>query len=125
MINKVKKNLSWDFVNIYKITRISDSQDNILGISFAENNESKNVIKVIEWNFVSDFSNTRRSSKDEVLEQVRSGLNSVNQALGTNYKLSKIYFSPLGSSKNRAYSGLIGILIRHYHNINKFEISIL
>ena len=32
--------------NIYKIIRITGSQDNILGISFGEDN-----IEVIEWNF--------------------------------------------------------------------------
>ena len=61
-----------------------------------------------------------RTSKEEVLEQVLSGLESVNQSLGTNYKLSKIYFSPFDISTNRIYSGLIAALIRHYHSGNEF-----
>ena len=47
-----------------------------------------------------------RTSKEEVLEQVLSGLQSLNQFFPTNYKLSKIYFSAF---------------IRHYHNLNQFK----
>ena len=102
--------------NIYKIIRITGSQDNILGISFGEDD-----IEVIEWNFNNIDKSRIRTSKEEVLEQVLSGLESVNQSLGTNYKLSKIYFSPFDISTNRIYSGLIAALIRHYHSGNKFK----
>ena len=102
--------------NIYKIIRITGSQDNILGISFGEDD-----IEVIEWNFNNIDKSRIRTSKEEVLEQVLSGLESVNQSLGTNYKLSKIYFSPFDISKNRIYSGLIAALIRHYHSGNEFK----
>lgn len=60
-------------------------------------------------------------SKKEVLEQVLSGLELVNKSLGTNYKLSKIYFSPFDISINRVYSGLIAALMRHYHSGNEFK----
>ena len=102
--------------NIYKIIRITGSQDNILGISFGEDD-----IEVIEWNINNIDKSRIRTSKEEVLEQVLSGLDSVNQSLGTNYKLSKIYFSPFDISTNRVYSGLIAALIRHYHNGNEFK----
>ena len=102
--------------NIYKIIRITGSQDNILGISFGEDD-----IEVIEWDFPNLDKSRIRTSKEEVLEQVLSGLESVNQSLGTNYKLSQIYFSPFDISKNRIYSGLIAVLIRHYHSGNEFE----
>ena len=102
--------------NIYKIIRITGSQDNILGISFGEDN-----IEVIEWNFNNIDKSRIRTSKEGVLEQVLSGLESVNQFLGTNYKLSKIYFSPFDISTNRIYSGLIAALIRHYHSGNEFK----
>ncbi len=102
--------------NIYKIIRITGSQDNILGISFGEDD-----IEVIEWNFNNIDKSRIRTSKEEVLEQVLSGLESVNQSLGTNYKLSKIYFSPFDISTNRIYSGLIAALIRHYHSGNEFK----
>ena len=102
--------------NIYKIIRITGSQDNILGISFGEDN-----IDVIEWNFNNIDKSRIRTSKEKVLEQVLSGLESVNQSLGTNYKLSKIYFSPFDISTNRIYSGLIAALIKHYHSGNEFK----
>ena len=102
--------------NIYKIIRITGSQDNILGISFGEDD-----IEVIEWNFNNIDKSRIRTSKEEVLEQVLFGLESVNQSLETNYKLSKIYFSPFDISTNRIYSGLIAALIRHYHSGNEFK----
>ena len=102
--------------NIYKIIRITGSQDNILGISFGEDD-----IEVIEWDFPNIDKSRIRTSKEEVLEQVLSGLESVNQSLGTNYKLSKIYFSPFDISTNQIYSGLIAALIRHYHSGNEFK----
>jgi hypothetical protein len=107
--------------NIYKIIRITGSQDNILGISFVETNSSEADIEVIEWNFSNSDRSRIRTSKEEVLEQVLSGLESVNKSLGTNYKLSKIYFSPFDISTNRIYSGLIAALIRHYHSGNEFK----
>jgi len=102
--------------NIYKIIRITGSQDNILGISFGEDD-----MEVIEWNFNNSDRSRIRTSKEEVLEQVLSGLESVNKSLGTNYKLSKIYFSPFDISTNRIYSGLIAALIRHSHSENEFK----
>ncbi len=78
--------------NIHKIIRITGSQDNILGVAFDKKNKSDNF-----------------------------SLESVNQSLGTNYKLSKIYFSPFDIQKNRIYSGLIATLIRHYHSGNEFK----
>ena len=87
-----------------------------MGISFGEDN-----IEVIESNFNNIYKSRIRTSKEEVLEQVLSGLESVNQFLGTNYKLSKIYFSPFDISTNQIYSGLIAALIRHYHSGNEFK----
>ena len=107
--------------NIYKIIRITGSQDNILGISFVETNSSEADLEVIEWDFPNIDKSRIRTSKEEVLEQVLSGLESVNKSLGTNYKLSKIYFSPFDISTNRIYSGLIAALIRHYHSGNEFK----
>ena len=87
-----------------------------MGISFGEDD-----VEVIEWNFSNSDRSRIRTSKEEVLEQVLFGLESVNKSLGTNYKLSKIYFSPFDISANRIYSGLIGALIIHYHSGNEFK----
>ena len=88
---------------------------------YAEKNKSDNNIEVIEWDFPNIDKSRIRSSKEEVLEQVLSGLESVNQSLGTNYKLSQIYFTPFDSSANSVYRLLICKLIRHYHSGNEFK----
>ena len=102
--------------NIYKIIRITGSQANILRISFSEDD-----VKVIEWNFNNSHISRSWTSKEEVLQHVLFGLESVNKSLGTNYKLSKIYFSPFDSEANSVYTVLIRRLIRHYHTGNKFK----
>ena len=107
--------------NIYRITRITGSQDNILGVAFDDENNSDNNIEVIEWDFPNIDKSRIRTSKKEVLEQVLFGLEAVNKSLGTHYKLSKIYFSPFDIPTNRIYSGLIAALIRHYHSGNEFQ----
>ena len=107
--------------NIYKIIRIIGSQDNILGISFVETNSSEANIEVIEWNFNNSDRSRIRTSKEEVFEQVLPGLELVNKSLGTNYKLSKIYFSPSDRPSNSVYKLLICKLIRYYHSGNEFK----
>ena len=106
--------------NIYKVIRITGSQDNILGVTFAEKHRTDHHIEIIEWDFPNLAKGKIRSLKERVLEQVLSGLKSVNAALGTNYQLSKIYFTPFDSSRNDVYSALISVLIRHYHNGEEF-----
>jgi hypothetical protein len=107
--------------NIYRITRITGSQDNILGAAFDDKDRSGNNIEVIEWDFPNIDKSRIRTSKEQVLEQVVSGLESVNQSLGTDYRLSKIYFTPFDSGANSVYKLLICKLIRHYHSGNEFK----
>jgi hypothetical protein len=107
--------------NIYRITRITGFQNNILGVAFDDKNNSDNNIEVIEWDFPNIDKSRIRTSKEEVLEQVLSGLKLVNKCLGINYKLSQIYFSPFDSGSNSVYNLLICKLIRHYHNGNEFK----
>ena len=101
--------------DIYKVIRITGSQDNILGISFG-----KGDLEVIELDYGKTEVTGIQSSKEEVLKQVLSGLEWVNQALGTNYKISKIYFYPYDIPANSVYKLLICKLIRHYHNGEEF-----
>ena len=107
--------------NIYRITRITGSQDNILGVAFDDKNNSDNNIEVIEWDFPNIDKSRIRTSKEEVLEQVISGLRNKNNHLKTNYKLSKIYFSPYDSGSNSVYRLLICRLIDHYHSGGEFQ----
>jgi hypothetical protein len=101
--------------NIYRIIWLTGSQDNILGVSFGEDNK----MEILEWPI--EEGEKIRTSKKEVLEQIISGLESVNQSLGTNYKLSKIYFLPSDKASNSLYNLLICKLIRHYHSGNEFK----
>ena len=71
---------------------------------FNNKNKSNNNIEVIKWDFSNIDKSTIRTSKEEVLEQVLFKLESVTQFLKTNYKLSKIYFSPFDIATNQIYS---------------------
>jgi len=90
-------------------------KDNILGISFGKDNK----MKILKWPIKK--SKKIWTSKKEILKQIISGLKSVNQYLGINYKLSKIYFLLSDRKSNSVYKLLICKLIRHYHSRNKFK----
>jgi len=107
--------------NIYKITRMTGNRDNILGVSFANKHSIENNIKVIEWNFPNIDNSKIRTSKKEVLDQVLSGLNSINQSLGTSYTLSKIYYVPSEDGSSLIYQTLIRSLIKHYYEGKEFK----
>jgi hypothetical protein len=113
---------------IYKVIRITGSQDNFLGISFAENEIldlevieleikpitiTKPVFKVVNPPIL--------ITKAEIKREVLAGLDSINQSLGTNYRLSHIYFVPSDSCEDEVYRLLIAMLIRHYHNGKEFK----
>ena len=104
--------------NVYQITRITETYNIILGITFDDKNRTNNDIEVIETNYYEMEINKSkiRTSKKLVLEQVIVGLDYINASLKTEYKLAKIYFSPLDKSFDSIYSLLISILIKHYHN---------
>lgn len=102
---------------IYRIILISGAQDNILGVSFDESNSNR--LEIVEWPV--EKGDKIRSSKEEVLEQVLSGLESVNKSLNTSYKLSKIYFLPSDKASNSVYNLLICELIHHYHDGKEFK----
>ena len=107
--------------NIYKVTRITGNRDNILGISFAEKNSSEDTIEVIEWYFSNSQSSQIRTSKEEVLKQVLSGLKSINDDFGTDYQLSKIYYVPSEDGSECIYQTLLRWLIKHYHRGDEFK----
>lgn len=107
--------------SLYRISRITGSQDNILGVSFDEDDKNNIDIEIIEW-AIGDGAKIL-ASKSQVLNQVLYGLKLINQSLGTSYKLSKIYFLSSDSPSCFVYSLLIYNLIRHYHNGKEFEVS--
>lgn len=105
--------------NIYKITIMTGNHDSYLGISFAENTEQNP--EVIEVQIRNPKKKENPPSKDEVLKQVLAGLESVNQFLGTNYKLSQIYYVPSLDGPSSIYQSLIRGLIIHYHSGNEIK----
>lgn len=76
---------------------------------------------MIEWDFPNIKARGIPTSKEEVLKQVLSGLESANNALGTNYKLSQIYFFPFDNGKYSVYTFLTIKLIKYYHSGKKFR----
>lgn len=106
---------------MYQITRIIGSQDNILSVIFADTNRNDNNIEVIEWDFTNIDKSKVRTSKKEGLEQALSRLESVNQSLETNYKLSQIYFSSFNTVTNSIYNLLICKFIRYSNSGNEFK----
>jgi hypothetical protein len=101
--------------DIYKVARITGSQDNILGVSFSE---QETAIEVVEWDVKKGAK--VRSSSTQVLDQALSGLKLVNDYLGKRYYLSKIYFLPSDSASNSVYEFLIQELIKHFDSGNAF-----
>jgi len=102
--------------NMYRVSRITGSQDNILGIVFSEN--KKETIDLIEWE-IKEGANIKATS-EQVLEQVLSGLKKANEELGKNYQLSEIHFLPSDSASNSVYEFLIQELVKHYDTGSEF-----
>ena len=81
--------------NIYRITRITGSQDNILGVGFDDKNRSDNKIEVIEWDFPNMNKSIIRTSKEEVLEQVTVFELDILHSYGKIPKISSLSNKPL------------------------------
>ena len=95
--------------------------DNILGISFSEKDEiESNDIEIVKWYFPKTDKNNIRTFKKELLDQVLLGLNSINEYLKINYKLSKIYYVPSEDSSGAIYWTLVKALITHSHETKEF-----
>jgi hypothetical protein len=107
--------------NIYKVSRNTGNQSNILGISFAEKTNDDPTIEVVEWNVPKSDSSKIEVSKEEILDQVLSALKSVNRYLGTKYQLSKIYYVSSKYRSARDYRIFLRGIIQYYHSGTEFE----
>jgi hypothetical protein len=108
--------------NIYKVNQFTGNQNNILGISFADKPSNDQTIEVVEWYFLESDRTIIRTSKEEVLQQVLAGLKSLNEDLGTDYQVSKIYYDPSEDGSELVYRTLFRMLLKHYHSGNEFEV---
>lgn len=102
--------------DIYKVIRITGSQDNILGVRFSKTEEAN--VELVEWE-LKPGEKVKTSSK-QVLDQVLTGLGSVNEELGTSYSLEKIYFLPSDSASNSVYELLIRALVKQLNSGAEF-----
>jgi hypothetical protein len=101
---------------------MTGNHDSFVGISFSEKIEQDPKIpEIIELEIKNPKNKKNLLSKDEVLKEVLAGLKSVNEALGTNYKLSHIYFVPSLDGPSSIYQGLVHTLIIHYHTGEDFK----
>lgn len=92
---------------VYKVTRITGAQDNLLGIALAD---EQGEIELIA--FEAPGARKVRAPADEVLKQVSEGLSEINLELGRNYCLSKIFYFHHESAANSVYRLLTCELIR-------------
>lgn len=116
--------------NIYIITGITgliDADQNqilnfcYLGVCFDDENNTKNTIEIIDVHSPKIDNTKGQTSHEELLKQVRNGLSFFNQSFETNYTLSKIYYNPDLNRSDLIYRRLICLLVRHYHEGNKFK----
>lgn len=107
---------------VYRVSRVTGRQNNILGVSFAQ--DDSNNIELIEWpeSPLKQYKDSPvRTSAEEILEQVLLGLESKNKAFNTNYRLSQIYYIPAENPQDRVYKFLISKLINRYHFGGEFK----
>jgi hypothetical protein len=108
--------------DIYIITQIIENRNNnILGISFADEKSERNTIEVHERNLRQYHNSPIQTSREEILDQVLWGIEIVNQFLGTDYNISKIYYILGQDDSEKIYKNLIIMLVLHYHGGNKFK----
>ncbi|MDH2433501.1 hypothetical protein QCD60_13050 [Pokkaliibacter sp. MBI-7] len=101
---------------IYKIARITGSQDNILGVCFSEDEVP---VEIISWSIKKGAK--IKSSPTQVLNQVLSGLEVANSVSKKKYHLSKIYFLPSDAPSNSVYKLLTKELINRIDKGLKFS----
>lgn len=110
--------------NIYIAIRITGHRNNILGISFANegynSTGNNNNIEVVEWKFPNTDNVNIGTSKDQLLKQVFAGLDSINEILGTKYRLSKVYYVPSEYGAGSIYQTFTRELIRHHYEGKEF-----
>ena len=106
-----------DNTTVYTNRRYTGTAINILGICFGE----ENTMEVIEWPKLKWQHGEIPVSKELVLSAVKSCLPVLNEAYGTDYKISKIYFQPSDSPSESSYSLLTSQIIRRFIEGGEFK----
>ena len=106
-----------DNTTVYCCHRCTGATINGLGICFGE----ENTMEVIEWPKLKWQHGEIPVSKELVLSAVKSRLPVLNEAYGTDYKISKIYFQPSDSPSESSYSLLTSQIIRRFIEGGEFK----
>ena len=100
---------------VYKVARVASSQHNFLGISFADSCEN---VEIVELPLKSG--ERHAVARDMVLSQVIEGLQQMNDELGTQYYIEKVFFVPSDTPSDLVYKFLTIELIKRVHNKESF-----
>ena len=106
-----------DNTTVYTNRRYTGTAINILGICFGE----ENTMEVIEWPKLKWQHGEIPVSKELVLSAVKSCLPVLNEAYGTDYKISKIYFVPSDAPSEDSYILLASQIIRRFIEGGEFK----
>lgn len=102
--------------NTYIVTRITGSQDNILGIVL-----SKEKIKIKVIDLEKDKNKKIVTREDEVLSQVSDSLSEFNSTKNSSIKISEIHYLSSESSKREIYKILTKKILERIEKNENFK----
>ncbi len=103
---------------IYKVFRITGPSHNLLGISFGNTGTVTAKIEPLRIN--GDKNESIHESN--VQEQVLSGINEINDELGTDYKVKRIQFISSDTPSKNIYKELSKELVRQIERKGEFKL---
>ena len=101
----------------YQVSRITGSQDNVLGIELGRDGAG---MRVVEWALGNG--EPTRSTAEEVGRQVLQAVEEFNRDHGTSYTISVAYFAKEDSSRGQVYVMLTKRLLGRIHRGEPFEV---
>ena len=111
--------------NTLKVTRITGSQDNFLGIVLGNKKVSVNQIEIkeIDLNDSRAVEYSNDATKQEILKQVLEGLIEINNKMGTDFHIKQILFVKDEDKSENIYKNLVMALIQRYASNGVFTES--
>ncbi len=108
--------------NTYWARRVSSGYYFLLGLVFSEKTIPDNEIEVIELHPKGSNSSIVKIPKEELLRQVKNGLQKFNEAMQTNYSVSQVSYPPSEESSSLPiiYDSLTRKIVRRYHQQEDF-----
>lgn len=106
---------------VYKAVKITGPKHNMLGLSFAEDNEDVSNIDVLSLDIKSETE--KNISALEVKNQVLSSIKEMNSLLGVHYKIKQIQFISSDTPSSTVYKELTREIIKRLISGYKFTLS--